>query len=58
MPNALAFGPAETGIADLSTEASRLYGQGRFNEAREICHQILAREGAHVQSLNYLGLMA
>ncbi|NEU99771.1 class I SAM-dependent methyltransferase [Bradyrhizobium uaiense] len=30
----------------------------RFNEAQEICRQILAREPAHVQSLNLLGLMA
>jgi len=31
---------------------------GRINEAREICRQILAREPAHVQSLNRLGLIA
>ncbi|HLZ06516.1 MAG TPA: methyltransferase domain-containing protein [Bradyrhizobium sp.] len=31
---------------------------GRINEAQEICRQILAREPAHVQSLNLLGLMA
>ncbi|KWV61109.1 hypothetical protein AS156_27155 [Bradyrhizobium macuxiense] len=31
---------------------------GRGNEAGEICRQILARDPAHVQSLNLLGLMA
>jgi SAM-dependent methyltransferase len=31
---------------------------GRINEAQEICRQILAREPAHVQALNLLGLMA
>ena len=31
---------------------------GRIDEAQEICRQILAREPAHVQSLNLLGLMA
>ncbi|MCC8957132.1 methyltransferase domain-containing protein [Bradyrhizobium sp. Pear77] len=30
----------------------------RFNEAQEICRQILAAEPGHVQSLNLLGLMA
>ncbi|OKO71300.1 hypothetical protein AC628_28665 [Bradyrhizobium sp. NAS96.2] len=30
----------------------------RFNEAQQICRDILAREPAHVQSLNLLGLMA
>ncbi|QOZ37797.1 hypothetical protein XH92_11410 [Bradyrhizobium sp. CCBAU 53421] len=30
----------------------------RFNEAQEICRQILAREPGHVQALNLLGLMA
>jgi SAM-dependent methyltransferase len=35
-----------------------LHRLGRFNEAREICRQILAREPAHVQSLNLLGLTA
>jgi len=31
---------------------------GRIGETQEICRQILAREPAHVQSLNLLGLMA
>jgi hypothetical protein len=31
---------------------------GRIIEAIEICRQILAREPAHVQSLNLLGLIA
>ncbi|WGS21489.1 MULTISPECIES: methyltransferase domain-containing protein [unclassified Bradyrhizobium] len=57
-PSALAFGSAVVGIADLAAEASRLRGMGRVNEAQEICRQILAREPAHVQSLNLLGLMA
>src|ERR1700722_6299429 len=56
-PNALAF-PAGVSIVDLAAEASRLRAAGRFNEAQEICRQILAREPAHVQSLNLLGLMA
>ena len=57
-PNALAFGSAGVGIADLAAQASRSRAAGRINEAREICRQILAREPAHVQSLNLLGLMA
>ncbi|HUE11443.1 MAG TPA: methyltransferase domain-containing protein, partial [Steroidobacteraceae bacterium] len=56
--NALAFGSAGVGIADLAAQASRSRAAGRINEAREICRQILAREPAHVQSLNLLGLMA
>lgn len=54
----LASGSAGFSIVDLAAEASRSYGAGRFNEAQEICRQILAREPAHVQSLNLLGLMA
>src|SRR6202166_1245020 len=57
-PNALALGSADVSIADLAAEASRSRGAGRINEAQEICRQILAREPAHVQSLNLLGLMA
>ncbi|SHG22873.1 class I SAM-dependent methyltransferase [Bradyrhizobium erythrophlei] len=57
-PNALAFGSASPSIADLAAEASRSRGMGRINQAQEICRQILAREPAHVQSLNLLGLMA
>ncbi|WFU35004.1 methyltransferase domain-containing protein [Bradyrhizobium brasilense] len=45
-------------IGGLAAEASRFYGMRRFNEAQEICRQILVREPAHVQSLNLLGLMA
>ncbi|WP_229186554.1 class I SAM-dependent methyltransferase [Bradyrhizobium oropedii] len=56
--NAPAFGSAGVSIAGLAAEASRFYGMRRFNEAQEICRQILAREPAHVQSLNLLGLMA
>ena len=57
-PNAPAFDPTSLSIVDLAAEASRWYGMGRINEAQEICRQILAREPAHVQSLNLLGLMA
>ena len=57
-PNALVFGSEGVSIADLAAEASRSYGASRINEAQEICRQILAREPAHVQSLNLLGLMA
>src|SRR5882757_2751923 len=57
-PNALAFGSSAVSIGDLAAEASRARGMGRINEAQEICRQILAREPAHVQSLNLLGLMA
>ena len=51
-------GSAGVGIADLAAEASRFYRAGRVGDAQEICRQILAREPAHVQSLNLLGLMA
>jgi SAM-dependent methyltransferase len=57
-PNALAFNSAALSIADLAAEVSRLRGAGRNDEAQAVCHQILAREPAHVQSLNLLGLMA
>jgi SAM-dependent methyltransferase len=57
-PGALAVGSAGVSIADLAAEASRWYGSGRIDEAQEMCRQILAREPAHVQSLNLLGLMA
>ena len=57
-PNALAFDSAGISIGDLASEASRSHRGGRINEAQEICRQILAREPAHVQSLNLLGLMA
>ncbi len=57
-PTAPAFGPASVNIAGLAAEASRAYRAGRSGEAQEICRQILAREPAHVQSLNLLGLIA
>ncbi len=57
-PNALAFGSTGSSLVELAAEASRSYRVGRINEAQEICRQILAREPAHVQSLNLLGLMA
>jgi 2-polyprenyl-3-methyl-5-hydroxy-6-metoxy-1,4-benzoquinol methylase len=57
-PIVLTSGLAEPSIADLAAEASRLQRAGRANETQAICRQILAREPAHVQSLNLLGLMA
>ncbi len=57
-PNAPSFGSAGLGIADLAAEASRLRGAGRIHESEAICHRILAREPAHVQSLDLLGLIA
>jgi SAM-dependent methyltransferase/tetratricopeptide (TPR) repeat protein len=56
-PGSPAF-PAAIGIVDLATEASRWYGLRRISEAQQICRQILARDPAHVQTLNLLGLMA
>src|SRR3954449_12248151 len=56
--DAAGFGAAGGGIPALAAEANRWYRAGRINEAQEICRQILAREPAHVQSLNLLGLMA
>src|SRR5215471_8664823 len=55
-PNALALSMG-TSIVELAAEASRLRAMGRIDKAREVCRQILAREPAHVQSLNLLGLM-
>jgi SAM-dependent methyltransferase/tetratricopeptide (TPR) repeat protein len=57
-PNTPAFGSAGVSIVDLAAEASRSHRMGRINAAQEICRQILAREPAHVPSLNLLGLMA
>jgi cytochrome c-type biogenesis protein CcmH/NrfG len=57
-PQAAAFSPLGTDIAELAAEASRLQRQGRLREAQEICRQILAREPAHVPSLNLLGVIA
>jgi 2-polyprenyl-3-methyl-5-hydroxy-6-metoxy-1,4-benzoquinol methylase/tetratricopeptide (TPR) repeat protein len=56
-PKALAA-TAALSIADLAAEAGRLRGIGRLNDAQDICRQILAREPAHVPTLNLLGLMA
>ncbi|MBR0893339.1 methyltransferase domain-containing protein [Bradyrhizobium tropiciagri] len=56
--NAPVFGSTGVSIAGLAAEASRFYAMRRFGDAQEICRQILAREPAHVQSLNLLGLMA
>jgi len=56
-PSAPALGPAGASIAELSAEASRQHREGRLREAQEICRQILAREPAHLQSLNLLGVM-
>src|SRR6185437_8148211 len=51
-------GAARPGSAELAAEASRLRAAGRIDDARAICRQILAREPAHVPTLNLLGLMA
>ncbi|MBV9458954.1 MAG: methyltransferase domain-containing protein [Bradyrhizobium sp.] len=56
-PKALALS-TDTSIFEFAAEASRLRAMGRIDEAQVICRQILAREPAHVQSLNLLGLMA
>ncbi|MCP1830869.1 SAM-dependent methyltransferase [Bradyrhizobium sp. USDA 4532] len=56
--NAPAVGSTGVSIDGLAAEASRFYAMRRFNEAQEICRQLLAREPGHVQSLNLLGLMA
>jgi SAM-dependent methyltransferase len=57
-PTPIAFSPTVVSMADLAAEASRSYGEGRFSDAQDICRRILARDPAHVQSLNLLGLMA
>ena len=49
---------ADLGIADLAAEARRLRAAGRVSDAQAICRQILAREPAHVPTLNLLGLIA
>jgi 2-polyprenyl-3-methyl-5-hydroxy-6-metoxy-1,4-benzoquinol methylase/tetratricopeptide (TPR) repeat protein len=48
--------PAE--IADLMGEARECYRQGRFDQAQNICRNIVARQPAHVDSLNLLGVIA
>ena len=49
---------AGLGIAELAAEASRLRAAGRIGDAQAMCRQLLAREPAHVPTLNHLGLMA
>ena len=56
--NTATLGLVGASIADLTAEASRLHRQGQTGEAQEICRQILARDPAHAQSLNLLGLIA
>src|ERR1051326_1299105 len=58
MPDAAPLHPAGASIADLTATANHLYRLGQIDEAQEICRQILARDPAHVQSLNLLGLVA
>ena len=58
MANAASLNLAGASIADLTAKASWLHRLGQIGEAQEICHQILARDPAHVQSLNLLGVMA
>ena len=58
MPNAASLNPAGASIANLTAKAGWLHRLGQIGEAQEICRQILARDPAHVQSLNLLGVMA
>jgi ubiquinone/menaquinone biosynthesis C-methylase UbiE len=58
LANAATLGLVGASIADLTSEANRLHQQGQTGQAKEICRQILARDPAHVQSLNLLGLLA
>jgi SAM-dependent methyltransferase/tetratricopeptide (TPR) repeat protein len=50
--------PRPPSIDELAAEASRRHRQGRIREAQEICRYILGRDGAHLQSLNLLGIIA
>ena len=45
-------------VADLMAEARAQYQQGRNAQAEALCQQILAREPAHVHSLNLIGIIA
>jgi len=58
---ALAAGARRSGvpeIAALMAQAGDLYRQGRGAEARVIAERIVAREPAHVEALNLLGVIA
>ena len=48
----------EPEIAALMAQAGDLYRQGRAAEARVIAERIVAREPAHVEALNLLGVIA
>src|ERR1700753_651419 len=49
---------AGLGLADLMPEAGCLRTARRIGDAQALCREILAREPAHVPTLNLLGLMA
>jgi Tfp pilus assembly protein PilF len=49
---------AAAGIDDLLATAWRHYRQGQFAQAEEVCRHVLARDPAHVDTLNLLGLMS
>ena len=50
-------GPSPLAIAELMAQAQQHYRQSRPGPAQEICEHILAREPAHVQALNLLGIV-
>jgi SAM-dependent methyltransferase len=50
--------PETASAAELMAEAARHYQQGRSAQAEEICHRILARQPAHADGLNLLGVIA
>jgi SAM-dependent methyltransferase len=59
LPSAAGQHPPEIfSVADLIGEARRLYQQGGVAQAESVCQQILAREPAHVDALNLLGVIA
>ena len=46
------------GTDDLTAAARKTYRQGQFAQAADTCREILAREPAHAESLNLLGLIS
>jgi 2-polyprenyl-3-methyl-5-hydroxy-6-metoxy-1,4-benzoquinol methylase len=48
---------APADITDLMSQAQRAYQNGRSAQAEAICKQILARDAAHMASLNLLGVI-
>jgi len=49
--------PREASISELMLQANRLNQHGQTARAQGVCNQILAREPAHVNALNLLGLI-